>query len=106
MEQGLLRWGRIWKGAKVSMYIDNQAVVHGIANQSMRGKTMETLRRCLLMASRWDIELSPSWIPTKDNALADALSRFDWQRIADIAPQLQDLSSHQKHGFLMLEPQG
>ena len=105
VEQGLLRWGRHWRGAKVSLYIDNQAVVQGISNQSIRGNTMGVLRRCLLRASKWDIELRPTWIPTKENILADALSRFNQEKIADIAPQLLHLCNRRKHGFLMSEAQ-
>ena len=99
VEQGLLRWARLWKGTRVNLHIDNQAVVYGIANQSMRGNTMGVLRRCLLLASKWDIELSPTWLPTKQNALADALSRLDKDRIADLAPQLLPLLNHPNHGF-------
>ena len=106
VEQGLLHWGRLWKGARVSMHIDNRGVVYGIENQSIRGSTMEVLRRCLLLASKWDIELCPTWIPTTENALADALSRFDRDRIADQAPQLLPLLDHPKHGFLTLETRG
>lgn len=106
VEQGLLRWGRLWKGSRVSMHIDNRAVVYGIENQSIRGSTMEVLRRCLLLASKWDIELCPTWIPTTENALADALSRLDRDRIADQAPQLLPLLDHPKHGFLTSETRG
>ena len=105
VEQGLLRWGSQWKGGRVALYIDNRAVVHGIENQTIRGKTMDVLHRCLLLASKNDLELSPHWIPTGDNILADALSRFDRGRIANIAPQLLTLFGPQKPGFLMLEAQ-
>jgi len=49
---------------------------------------MKVLRRCLLLAADYDLELESQWISTKDNALADALSRFDYNRVADLAPQL------------------
>ena len=66
---------------------------------------MGVLRHCLLLASKWDIELRPTWIPTKENILADALSRFNQEKIADIAPQLLHLCNRRKHGFLMSEAQ-
>ena len=105
VEQGLLRWGRIWKGARVISHIDNQAVVHGIANHTIRGNTMDVLRRCLLLASKHDIEFLPCWIPTEENILADALSRFDREAVANLAPQLFPLFDHQLHGFLTSETQ-
>ena len=68
--------------------MDNQAVAHGLANRTIRGAPMQVLRRCLLLASECDLDLVAQWVSTDDNALADALSRFDYARIADIAPQL------------------
>jgi len=50
---------------------------------------MEVLRRCLLLlATKRDLELETEWISTKANALADALSCFDQDKITDHAPQL------------------
>lgn len=100
VEQGLLRWARLWKGSQVTLHIDNQAVVFGIRNHTMRGSTMDVLRRCLLLASRHDLELIPHWKPTGNNRLADALSRFDRDTITNLAPQLLPLFDHQNPGFL------
>ena len=41
----------------------------------------------MLMALH-DITISPIWIPSKENALADMLSRGLWDKIADVYPQL------------------
>ena len=105
IEQGLLRWGRIWKGARVISHIDNQAVVPGIANLTIRGNTMDVLRRCLLLASKHNIEPHPCWIPTEENILTDALSRFDRKAVANLTPQLSPLIDHRLHGFLTSETQ-
>lgn len=99
VEQCLLHWGSRWRGMMAVLHIDNQAVVYGIHNRSIRGRTMDVLRRCLLHASRLDIELEALWIPTKENGLADALSRFDRKVLANIAPQLSSLFSRRTHGF-------
>jgi len=63
---------------------------------------MQVLRRCLLLASEWDLEVEALWIPsTKENALADALSRSEYNRIADLAPQLlHPTCSLPQRGFL------
>jgi len=62
---------------------------------------MQVLRRTLLLAADYDLELEAIWISTKDNTLADALSRLDWDRIATIAPQLTSPSCNlRKLGFL------
>ena len=88
VEQALLYWGRQWKGSKVILHVDNRAVAHGLENQTIRGAPMDVLRRCLLLAAEYDLDLEARWIPTRENALADALSRFDYDRIAKIASQL------------------
>ena len=49
---------------------------------------MDVLRRCLLLAAEYDLEIDVNWISTHENTLADMLSRFDVLKIADIVPQL------------------
>jgi len=73
---------------KVIAHVENQAIAHGIANRTIRGASMTVLRRCLLIAAEYDLELEARWVSTKKNALADALSRFDNIKITDLAPQL------------------
>ncbi|KAH0603252.1 uncharacterized protein H6S33_008256 [Morchella sextelata] len=63
----------------------------------MRGSTMDVLRRCLLMAATLDIDLSPVWIPSNENSLADALSRYQMSRITDLCPQLNTLTLPRSH---------
>ena len=62
---------------------------------------MNVLRRCLLLASEYDLDLEARWVSTRENALADALSRSQYDRIADLAPQLlQPTCNLQQRGFL------
>jgi len=90
LEQALLYWGDQWRGTKVLMHIDNRAVMYELENLTIRGNSMDVLRRCLLLAAYFDLEIEPRWIPTNENGLADALSRFDYNRITNlpVAPQL------------------
>jgi len=88
VEQGLLHWVERWRGHSVIVHMDNQTEAYGIANGTTRGKSMAVLRTCMLPATRYYLELEARWISTKENALADALSRFDYQRITDLAQQL------------------
>ena len=74
VEQLLQHWASKWNGEGLVMHVDNQAVAHGIANRIMREASMQGLRRCLLLASKYDLEVKVLWVPTKENALADALS--------------------------------
>lgn len=88
LQQVLLYWGRHWQGRKIIIHVDNRAVAHAVSNRSIRGAPMKVLRRCLLLATEYHCEVEARWISTKDNALADALSQFDHDRICDIALQL------------------
>ena len=88
VEQALLYWGRWWRGSKVILHVDNRAVAHSLKNQTLRGAPMDVLRRCLLLAAEYDLDLEARWIPTRVKAIADALSRFDYDRIANVASQL------------------
>ena len=88
VEQVLLYWGKGWKGKRLVILVDNQPVVYGLANRTIRGVPMRILRRCLLIATAYDLDLEARWVSTTENALADALSCADYPRIANIAPQL------------------
>ena len=102
VEQALLYWGRKWQGTTVIMHIDNRAVVHALEHKAIRGEPMTVLRRCLLLAAKYDLEIQSQWISTYDNVLADALSRFDYDKITNIAPQLMHPASTLRDcGFLM-----
>ena len=106
VEQVLLHWGALWKHKPLIIHTDNQAVAHGLTNETICGAPMRVLRRCLLLAAEYDLDLEARWISTKDNALADTLSRFDLNRIADLAPQLlAETCSLQRHGFLIYSSQ-
>ena len=101
VEQMLLYWGREWKGKSLLLHVDNRAVAHGISNMTIRGASMQVLRRCLLLTNEYDIDLEAKWISTNDNALADALSRLEYSKIADLAPQLVcPTGSLPQRGFL------
>jgi len=74
-----------WKGKRVLLHTDNRTVAHGIANGTTRGGPMQVLRTCLVLATENDLELKARWISTKENALADALSHLDYNRITALA---------------------
>ena len=70
------------------VHTDNRTVAYGLARRTLRGVSMEVLRQCLLLATDQDLDLEVEWIPTKANAQANALSRFDLDKITDLAPQV------------------
>jgi hypothetical protein len=72
----------------IAIHTDNTAVYHGLNKRSMRGPAMEPLREITLLAALHDITISVHWLPTKDNLLADLLSRRQFAKIAEICPLL------------------
>ena len=85
----LRTWAPQLAGCHLQLFCDNTAVVSGLRRKTSRGRLMTVLRRTLLLAARFDIEIEPQWIPSGENCLADALSRFETNRIKLLAPQLR-----------------
>jgi hypothetical protein len=85
---------RLWlpkfSGKHIAIHTDNTAVYHGLNKRSIRGPAMEPLREITLLAALHDITFSAHWISTKDNLLADLLSRRQFGKIAQICPLLSE----------------
>jgi Reverse transcriptase (RNA-dependent DNA polymerase) len=80
-------WSDAWRGHAVEIKCDNIPVVAGINNRTIRGDAIDPLQSLLLLAAIHDIEVRATWIPTKENAIADALSRFDMNKLANLVGQ-------------------
>ena len=83
------KWGQLWFGYSVIVMCDNTIVVNAINSKTVRGQAIDPLQLLFLTAALYDIELSSMWLSSKDNWIADALSRFEIHKIADIFPQFQ-----------------
>ena len=83
---------RLWlprlQGTKIVLHCDNSACIYGLRKLSIRGPAMAPLRDIAMILATSDIILTPSWISTKENELADSLSRFRLRKIANEYPQL------------------
>jgi hypothetical protein len=86
--RGLKLWRDSLQGTRVTLYCDNTAVVSALRRGTTRGRLMTVLRRVLMLSALLHVSLHPQWLPSEENTLADALSRFDCKRVADLAPQL------------------
>ena len=74
-------WHKQWHHGKVVLFCDNSAVVKGINKHSIRGPAIHPLQTILLIAAAFDIELVAIWIPTHENVIADAASRYDFHKL-------------------------
>jgi hypothetical protein len=77
------------QGASLLLWEDNQTVVHVLTNRTTRSpELMHLLRKVWRLLDGAGIQLAVRWIASKDNVLADALSRgspFDDLTITDEA---------------------
>jgi len=102
VEQVLLHWGKECIRISLIIDVDSQAVAHALDNRTIGGSPMDILTRCPFLATKYDLDLHARWIPTWHNRLADALLRFDLNRIANLAPQLIHYTQGlPRRGFLM-----
>jgi hypothetical protein len=83
------KWGHLWMGHTVLVMCDNTVVVNAINSRSVRGQTIDPLQLLFLTAALYDIEVSSMWLSSKDNWIADALSRFEFDKIANLFPQFR-----------------
>ena len=87
-----LMWHPHWENGELLVHCDNDAVVDAINKRSIRGPTITPLQTLLLIAALFNITISAVWIPTASNSIADALSRHNFKRLANLG--FQDYDHH------------
>ena len=73
---------------RLRLACDNTAVVDGINKCSIRGEAIYLLQTTLLIAALFDIEILAFWIPSEENIIADAASRYDFKKLANLGFQV------------------
>jgi hypothetical protein len=82
-------WGIRWARKRVVVHTDNTIACQGLIGETTRGPAFYPLRHILLTASEHDILIQPQWISGKANKIADALSRFNWDLLANLCSHWQ-----------------
>jgi len=80
-------WHSQWATGRVRIACDNEAVVGGVNKRSIDGPALRPLQMILLLAALFDIEIKIFWIPSKENIVADAASRHQFDKLADLGFQ-------------------
>ncbi|KAK3260900.1 hypothetical protein CYMTET_30167 [Cymbomonas tetramitiformis] len=75
-------WGHKMSGRTVVVNIDNQSAMYQVGNWWGPVAYLPLLRQIFFVCAKHDIRLQPKYINTKDNLLADLLSRLDMPRTA------------------------
>jgi hypothetical protein len=81
-------WHQAWLGGLVRVACDNSSVVDALNKRSIKGPAIVPLQRILLVAAVSDIQILPFWIPSRENMVADAASRYDYKTLADLGMQV------------------
>ena len=85
-------WHEIWRGGLVRIACDNSSVVDALNKHSIKGPAIVPLQRIFLIAAVYDIQISPFWLPSEENMVADAASHYDYKKLANLGLQVsQDL---------------
>ena len=80
-------WHKEWAGSRLRLTCDSSTVVQAIQNKSVRGEPIQPLQTILLIAAVFDIEIFVFWIPSEENIVADAASRHDYKKLANLGFQ-------------------
>ena len=80
-------WGPLWSSKRVNFVSDNSSVVEILRSGTSRAPAIMVLVRYLcLLAARHSFSFTASSVRGKCNPIADALSRFQFQRFRQLAP--------------------
>ena len=89
-------WHEQWATGRLRLACDNSAVVDRIKKLSIDGPAIHPLQTILLIAALFDIELTVFWVPSRENIVADAASRHDFEKLTNLG--FQDQVNRLRHG--------
>lgn len=87
LTMGIIAFGHYFRNKRVKIYCDNQSVV-GMINHSTSSswRCMVLIRIITLISMNLNCRIFAKWVKSKDNGLADSLSRGDFNRFWTMAP--------------------
>ena len=86
-------WGHRWATKWMEFCSDSMAVVSGLHSGTSKDPNMMVLLCYSLVAARNSFALTASYIPWRDNTIADTLSRFDFQCFHHLAPHAAHMTT-------------
>ena len=89
---GVLLWLKQFKNSTLKLHCDNESVCRMINNSSATCKNcMVLIRIIVLECLNQNVHLSAEWLSTKENGMADALSRLQFKQFRKLAKGKMDL---------------
>ena len=81
-------FGSRWSGKRILMHCDNMCVVEVVNSGSSKSvDIMDLIRKLFFVCAKFHFEIRTCYINTKVNDIADALSRLQFDRFRQLAPQ-------------------
>ena len=86
---GIKRWIQVLRDTTVILYTDNLQVLYAILNGRAKNNTCMTwVRELFWMGLINNMKISPRYVRSEDNVLADTLSRLSYRKTRNSAPDL------------------
>lgn len=83
----ILTWRNSLSNKRILFHIDNMAVVHVLNNSTSKSKrVMAIVRELVLVTLKCNITVRAQHIPSKQNSIADCISRSQWKKFQQLAP--------------------
>ena len=83
-------WYRLFQNKRVHLYIDNEALVYVLNKQTSKSKLlMQLVRPFVLMSMKYNIVFKAVHILSRNNVIADSISRKQWVRFRQAAPEAE-----------------
>src|SRR5437762_9164718 len=83
-----LLWHNLWANRQVHIASNSSIIVDAINKHSIKSPVIRPLQSILLIAAVFDIDLMAFWIPSEENIIADAVSHFDFKKLAELGFQM------------------
>lgn len=96
-------WGGFLQNKKIKLFIDNEALVQVLNKQTSKSKrVMQLVRVFVLCCMQHNIIFRAIHIRSECNNVADAISRRQWERFRQAAPEADQDPTALPHSFLLM----
>lgn len=81
-------WHDFLANKHILFHVDNMAVVQVLNNSTSKStRVMLIVRELVLITLQYNITIKAQHIPTKKNTIADCISRSQWKKFRQLAPE-------------------
>ena len=94
-------WHGSFQNRRVHLYVENEALVDVLNKQTSKSKLlMQLVRPFVLTSMKYNIMFKAVHVSSRDNVIADSISRKQWGRFRQAAPEAENEPLAIPQGFL------